>query len=39
MQVLDFVDYMQIGNAVAVAKGNPLGLDEQLAVRQEESAS
>jgi polar amino acid transport system substrate-binding protein len=28
MQVLDFVDYMQVGNVLAVAKGNPLGLDE-----------
>ena len=25
MEVLDFVDYMQIGNAVAVPKGNPRG--------------
>lgn len=28
IQVLDFVDYMQIGNALAVPAGNPLGLDE-----------
>lgn len=28
MQVLDFVDYLQVGNVLAVGKGNPLGLDE-----------
>ncbi len=28
MKVLDFVDYMQIGSTVAVAKGNPQGLTE-----------
>lgn len=28
MKVLDFVDYMQIGTAVAVPKGNPLKLDQ-----------
>ncbi len=27
MEVLDFVDYMQIGGAVAVPKGNPLGIN------------
>ena len=25
MQVLDFVDYLQMGNSIAVPKGNPLG--------------
>jgi polar amino acid transport system substrate-binding protein len=29
MKVLDFVDYMQMGSTVAVAKGNPLGLNEK----------
>jgi polar amino acid transport system substrate-binding protein len=29
MDVLDFVDYMQIGNAVAVPKGNPAGIKDQ----------
>ena len=28
MQVLDFVDYLQIGTSVAVPKGNPLKLDQ-----------
>jgi polar amino acid transport system substrate-binding protein len=28
MAVLDFVDYMQVGNTIAVAKGNALQLDE-----------
>ena len=28
LAVLDFVDYMQFGNGIAVAKGNPLQLDE-----------
>jgi len=29
MQVLDFVDYMQVGTAIAVAKGNPLKIDQK----------
>lgn len=29
MKVLDFVDYMQVGDAIAVPKGNPLDLDEK----------
>ena len=28
MEVLDFVDYLQVGTAVAVPRGNPLGLDQ-----------
>ena len=28
LEVLDFVDYMQVGNAIAVPKGNALQLDE-----------
>jgi polar amino acid transport system substrate-binding protein len=28
MQVLDFVDYMQVGNAIAVAQGNPEGINK-----------
>ncbi|WP_104091653.1 ABC transporter substrate-binding protein [Arthrobacter sp. GMC3] len=29
MQVLDFVDYMQMGNSIAVPTGNPLGIKNQ----------
>ena len=29
MQVLDFVDYLQMGNSIAVPKGNPLGINNQ----------
>jgi len=29
MQVLDFVDYMQMGNSIAVAQGNPRGIKDQ----------
>lgn len=32
MEVLDFVDYMQIGNAIAVPKGNPQGIKDQHAL-------
>jgi polar amino acid transport system substrate-binding protein len=29
MEVLDFVDYMQMGNSIAVATGNPQGISDQ----------
>ena len=29
MEVLDFVDYMQMGNSIAVPRGNPLGIDDE----------
>ena len=29
MEVLDFVDYMQMGTAIAVTAGNPLGIDSE----------
>ena len=29
MEVLDFVDYMQMGNSIAVPKGNPQGISEK----------
>ncbi|BCW72825.1 ABC transporter substrate-binding protein [Arthrobacter sp. NicSoilB8] len=29
MEVLDFVDYMQMGTAIAVTTGNPLGIDSE----------
>lgn len=29
MEVLDFVDYMQMGNSIAVAEGNPQGIKDQ----------
>lgn len=29
MKVLDFVDYLQMGNSIAVAKGNPQALSEE----------
>lgn len=29
MEVLDFVDYMQMGNSIAVATGNPQGIRDQ----------
>ena len=29
MEVLDFVDYMQMGNSIAVAQGNPQGIADQ----------
>ncbi|WP_125610245.1 ABC transporter substrate-binding protein [Specibacter cremeus] len=32
MEVLDFVDYMQMGNSIAVAQGNPLGIKNQQAL-------
>ncbi|MGO4190576.1 ABC transporter substrate-binding protein [Arthrobacter sp. YAF17] len=32
MEVLDFVDYMQMGNSIAVAKGNPQGIADQHAL-------
>jgi polar amino acid transport system substrate-binding protein len=32
MEVLDFVDYMQIGNSIAVPEGNPLGISDQQAL-------
>ncbi|MEO3940633.1 transporter substrate-binding domain-containing protein [Paenarthrobacter nicotinovorans] len=32
MEVLDFVDYMQIGSAIAVPKGNPAGIKDQNAL-------
>jgi len=32
MEVLDFVDYMQIGNAIAVPKGNPGGIKDEHAL-------
>ncbi|MDR6986836.1 polar amino acid transport system substrate-binding protein [Paenarthrobacter nitroguajacolicus] len=32
MEVLDFVDYMQIGNAIAVPKGNPAGIKDENAL-------
>jgi polar amino acid transport system substrate-binding protein len=32
MEVLDFVDYMQIGSGVAVPKGNPTGIKDQHAL-------
>ncbi|WP_026542148.1 transporter substrate-binding domain-containing protein [Paenarthrobacter nicotinovorans] len=32
MEVLDFVDYMQIGSAIAVPKGNPEGIKDQNAL-------
>ena len=32
MEVLDFVDYMQMGNSIAVAKGNPHGITDQHAL-------
>lgn len=32
MEVLDFVDYMQIGNAIAVPKGNPGGIKDENAL-------
>ncbi|MFE4833900.1 ABC transporter substrate-binding protein [Arthrobacter sp. NPDC056691] len=32
MEVLDFVDYMQIGTAIAVPKGNPGGIKDQHAL-------
>ncbi len=32
MEVLDFVDYMQIGGGVAVPKGNPAGIKDQHAL-------
>ncbi|MFP3579711.1 ABC transporter substrate-binding protein [Arthrobacter sp. SIMBA_036] len=32
MEVLDFVDYMQIGNAIAVPKGNPAGIKDEHAL-------
>ncbi|UKA55675.1 ABC transporter substrate-binding protein [Arthrobacter sp. FW305-BF8] len=32
MEVLDFVDYMQAGNSIAVAKGNPQGISDQHAL-------
>ena len=36
MEVLDFVDYMQMGNAIAVPKGNPPGITvTRIPVRQE----
>jgi polar amino acid transport system substrate-binding protein len=30
MKVLDFVDYMQIGSAIAVQEGNPLGISQKV---------
>ncbi|MFE4227859.1 ABC transporter substrate-binding protein [Arthrobacter sp. NPDC056886] len=32
MEVLDFVDYMQMGNSIAVAQGNPHGISDQHAL-------
>ncbi|WP_458107798.1 ABC transporter substrate-binding protein [Arthrobacter sp. R3-55] len=32
MEVLDFVDYMQIGNGIAVPKGNPAGIKDENAL-------
>ncbi|WP_051388908.1 ABC transporter substrate-binding protein [Arthrobacter sp. 35W] len=32
MQVLDFVDYMQMGTAIAVQSGNPHGIDSEAAL-------
>ncbi|MEV5050990.1 ABC transporter substrate-binding protein [Arthrobacter sp. LAR12-1-1.1] len=32
MEVLDFVDYMQMGNSIAVAQGNPQGITDQHAL-------
>jgi polar amino acid transport system substrate-binding protein len=32
MEVLDFVDYMQVGTAIAVPKGNPLGINNERAL-------
>ncbi len=32
MEVLDFVDYMQMGNSIAVAQGNPEGITDQHAL-------
>ncbi|GAA3675454.1 ABC transporter substrate-binding protein [Arthrobacter ginkgonis] len=32
MEVLDFVDYMQMGNSIAVASGNPQGITDQHAL-------
>ncbi|MDR6414961.1 ABC transporter substrate-binding protein [Pseudarthrobacter sulfonivorans] len=29
MEVLDFVDYMQMGNSIAVPRGNPLGVSSE----------
>ncbi|GAA3272247.1 ABC transporter substrate-binding protein [Paenarthrobacter aurescens] len=32
MEVLDFVDYLQVGNAIAVPKGNPAGIKDENAL-------